>query len=167
MKIKGLTLILALLVSLPLPQVTSAQVAGPKPGDWSAVTALQPGEKLAVKLKDGKNVEGILSRLSDTTLTLSHNNTTFDLNRDNVLKVYRLSKGSAKRSTLVGAGIGAVVGAGVGAAAGGCDPNDIICFDRSLTVPTTVAFCGGLGAIAGLITGKLRHKRVLIYEGQP
>jgi hypothetical protein len=103
---------IALLVSLPLPRVTSAQVVGPKPSDWSAVTARQPGEKLAVKLKDGKNVEGLLSRLSDTTLTLSHKNATFDLNWDDVLKVYRLSKGSAKRSTLVGAGIGAVIGVG-------------------------------------------------------
>jgi small nuclear ribonucleoprotein (snRNP)-like protein len=74
-----------------------------------AVKLLASGEKLRVKLKNGKNAEGTVRSVSDTVLVLDRGTTTNDLNRDTISKVYRIVLRSTGRSmgksTAMGAGI--------------------------------------------------------------
>jgi hypothetical protein len=157
-------MLVALLVT---PSITLAQATTEPSNDWASVVTTQPGAKLAVKLKDGRSVEGKLVRASDTILTLSSHNKNTDLNRRDVLKVYRITATSAKKATLIGLGIGVAVGAGLGAA-GSCQSDGFIgdCFAPSVIVPVGAVAGAGLGALAGFAIGKTRHKRALIYEAR-
>ena len=162
MKTKTLAIIYVLVTLLAMPPVSLAQVPTAENREWTAVMAVQPGDKLAVKLKDARSIEGKLSSFSETTLTLSRDNKATDLNRENVLRVYRVSGKSAKSSTLIGAGLGAAAGAAVGAATGGgaFAPGP----SRSQVSLGVAAVGAVVGALVGFAIGKNRHKRVLIYE---
>jgi hypothetical protein len=159
----GLVLAAAILLS-PLTPAASAQTAGGPAGDWAALKAVSSGTKLSVKLKNGKTVGGRSGGVSDTALSLSVGGKPVDLNRDDILRVYRVGGGSAKKATLIGMGVGAGAGAAVGAAGGGGG-----------FVPTRAQLAAGLavlgagaGALVGFAIGKSRHKRVLIYDaGRP
>jgi hypothetical protein len=164
MKTRILVLSLALIVSLAMPLKTLAQGTSASTHDWSSLKAVPAGEQLAVKLKNGKTVEGKLSSVSDTVLTISGHNQPADLKREEILKVYRVTGASIKKPVLIGAVAGAATGGVLGAAAGICRPSDIICFERSKAIPVLAAFGTGVGALVGLAVGKARHKRVLIYE---
>jgi len=150
---------------LTMPSVTLSQVTTGPASDWASVVATQPGESLVVKLKDGRSVKGKLVRASDTILTLSSHNKNTDLTRGDVLKAQRIVATSAKKTTLIGLGIGVAAGAGLGAT-GSCRNGGFIgdCFAPSVTVPVGAVAGAGLGALAGFAIGKIRHKRVLIYE---
>jgi len=165
-RVQRLALSLALIASLALPPATLAQGATASIQEWAGLKAVPIGDQLAAKLKDGKTVEGKLSSVSETTLTLSDHNKTTDINRENILKVYRVTGASVKKPTLIGAGVGAAAGGGLGAAAGRCRSGDFICFERSKTMPVGAAVGAGVGALVGLLVGKVRHKRVLIYEAK-
>jgi len=153
-----------LIVLLSLPQVSLAQSASAINHEWSIFTTLQPNEKLVAKLKDGKTVEGRLNSVSEKALTLSSGGKTIEIDRENVARAYQETKASVKKPVLVGSAVGAAVGAGMGVAAGSCNPGDVVCFNRSETVPILTAFFAGVGALIGLIIGKTNNKRVLIYE---
>ncbi|PYV38893.1 MAG: hypothetical protein DMG06_24515 [Acidobacteria bacterium] len=161
MKTKTLAIIYVLVTLLAIPPVSLAQVPNGANREWTAVMAVQLGDKLAVKLKDARSIEGKLSSVSETTLTLSRDNKATDLNRENVLRVYRVSGKSAKSSTLIGAGVGAAAGAAVGAATGG----DAI-VSRSEVTLVVAAVGAVVGALVGFAFGKNRQKRVLIYEAR-
>ena len=161
MKTKTLAIIYVLVTLLAMPPVSLAQVPTAENREWAAVMAVQPGDKLAVKLKDARSIAGKLSSVSETTLTLSRDNKATDLNRENVLRVYRVSGKSAKSSTLIGAGVGAAAGAAVGAATGG----DAI-VSRSEVTLVVAAVGAVVGALVGFAFGKNRQKRVLIYEAR-
>src|SRR5689334_11812406 len=97
------TLVLFLAVALMLlPPVASAQNRNASTGDWSALSAIETGSKLFVKLKDGKTIEGKLSGVSDATLSLSVKGKPTDLRREDVQSVYSTAKHSATKATLVG-----------------------------------------------------------------
>jgi len=154
----------SLIALLSLPQVSLAQTTTEQNREWSIFTTLQPKEKLVAELKDGKTVEGMLNSVSETTLSLSNNGKTTEINRENVARAYRVTGAPVKKPVMIGLAVGAAFGAAAGVAAGSCSPNDIVCFKRSETIPIVTAFSAGVGALVGLIIGKTKHKRVLIYE---
>ena len=133
--------------------------------EWEAVKALAAGEKLSVRLKDKKKVEGTLRSVSDSLLVLARGTSTVDLNRDSVAKVYRIVSRSTARSigksTALGAGIGFGIGAGVGIWGGTYE---------DLETAGLVGLLGGFGAAIGAGIGALvggiyvKQGRVLIYE---
>jgi hypothetical protein len=160
------TLVLILAAALLLPSVVSAQSASASTGDWSALSAVESGSKLVVKLKTGKSVEGKLSGVSDTALSLSVKNKPVDLKREDVQSVYRVGKNSATKATLIGMGVGAGAGAAIGAAADSSS-DGFEGIDHAVTAGLTVLGAGA-GALTGYLIGRRGSKRVLVYEaGRP
>jgi len=141
-----------------------AQTATEANRQWSIISTLQPNEKLVVKLKDGKNVEGRLNSVTEKALTLSKDGRTIDIDRENVARAYLVKGAPMKKQVLVGMAVGAGVGAGMGVAAGSCSPGDAVCYKKSETIPLLTAFFAGVGALIGLIIGKTNNRRELIYE---
>jgi len=156
--------IFIILVSIALlsrPQAILAQTTtGPIKGSWDGLKSVPPGDELIVTLRNGQTVKGRLSNLSDTALTLTQGKKTTDLNRGEVLKVYRSIPRSAKRSTMIGLAVGAGVGAGSGAAVDAGlngEPGE------NYAIPVLALLGAGVGALAGYLVGSRKH-RALIYE---
>jgi hypothetical protein len=161
---KRFSISLVLVASLLLSSVTLAQNTTVPNSDWSALKTVMAGSKLVVKLKNGKSVEGKLSDVSDTSLSLSVGGKPVDLNREDVKSVYEISKKSAKKATLIGLGVGAGAGALVGAV-GDAKDEGFEKLDRAVTAGLSVLGAGA-GALAGYLIGRGGRKRVLIYEAQ-
>jgi hypothetical protein len=157
---RRLTFSLVMAASLLLSPVVSAQTPAARVGDWSALKAVAQGSKLSVKLKSGKTVGGKLTGVSDDALSLSVGGKPTELKAADVLRVYRVGGGSAKKATLIGLAVGAGTGAAIGASGGdeGFGPSNGV-FAAGFAV-----LGGGAGALVGYALGKGRHKRVLVYE---
>ena len=131
-------------------------------GMWAGVEKVPPGEKLLVKLKDGKKLKGRLVSTSDTGLTLSRKNKTMDLDRERVQQIFRLMPKSARKATLIGVGVGLAIAAAAtagvceGESGTGCAAWGMLIFGGS---------GAGLGALAGWRIGSGKE-RVLIYDAQ-
>ena len=85
---KSKTLALLMVVFTLLMSLTPAmaqQVTASS--DWSAVTAISPGVKLSIELKDGKKVKGRLRSVSDSMVTLERGNKTNNVSRDSISRV--------------------------------------------------------------------------------
>ena len=154
---------LVLIASLLLSSSTMAQVRTEPTRDWSGLRTLSSGSKLVIKLKNGKSVEGKLSGVSDTALSLSVSGKPMDLSREDVLNVYQISAKSAKKATLIGLGVGAAAGAAIGAAGG--DSDNFFVSKSQLAAGLSVLGAGA-GALAGYVIGRSGRKRVLIYEAK-
>ena len=130
-------------------------------GMWAGIEKVPPGEKLLVKLKDGKKLKGRLVSASDTTLTLSRKNKTMDLDRGRVQQIFRLMPKSARKATLIGVGVGlAIAAAATGGLCGG-ESEKGECWALGMLL-----FGGpgaGIGALAGWGIGGGKE-RVLIYD---
>jgi hypothetical protein len=169
---KKSAVILVLAVLLALAPVTFAQEATEAINDWAGLKTVTPGSKLEVKLKSGKKVKGNLISASDTTLSLSDGAKSKDLNKNDVLSVQEVRGMTAKKATLIGAGVGLGAGAGLGAALGGrrCDPPGTPLGGCSNERPFVTAFGAVLGIVFGAVTGfaigKSGHKRILIYQAK-
>ena len=158
------TLSLVLVASLLLPSVVPAQVGKAPTGEWSALNTVTAGSKLAVKLKSGKTVEGKLSSVSDTTLSLSVKEKPVDIKREDVFSVHQTSRKSATKATLIGMGVGAGTGVGIGAA-GSSSGDSFDKIDQVATAGLTI-IGAGVGALVGYLVGRGGRKRVLIYEAR-
>lgn len=159
-KFFALTLTLLLFVSQPL--FLLAQDVPKQQQDWTAIQALAAGTKLEIETKAGKRLKGKLNTASDTTIALFHNNTTVNLNRDEIQRIYRLSGGSRATSTAIGVAVGAGAGAGISAAALGATSGS----DNTTGILATGILIGtGIGAALGAALGK-GSRRVLIYESK-
>ncbi len=167
-----LTISIALVASLLVSSTLSAaqETKGTKEtkatqaaatNDWSRLNTVTSGSKLAVKLKNGKTVEGKLSGVSDTVLSLSVKNKPVDLKREDVLSVHQIMKKSATKATLIGMGVGAGAGAAIGLA--GSNDDSFAKLDHAVTAGLTVLGAGA-GALAGYLIGRSSSKRVLIYQ---
>ena len=156
---RHLATIVILLTSFLLSTVTLAAQSGTN--DWSRLTSVASGSKLKVKLKNGKNLEGTLSGVSDTALTLIIKNTSTEVSRNDVLSVHHVIQKSATTPTLIGLGVGAGAGAIVGAAG----DSNFETLDNAATAAATVVGAG-VGALAGFLIGRSGKKRVLIYEAK-
>jgi len=136
----------------------SAQTATP---DWSRLSSVEGGAKLAVKLKNGKEVKGNFSSVSVSELTLQQKQKSIAVKREEIATVHQLvKKGSGSKSALIGMGIGGGAGALLGAA-GSRDEFDKI--EQAATAGLAV-----IGAVAGGVTGYFigrgTSKRVLVYQ---
>jgi hypothetical protein len=129
--------------------------------DWSRLNAVTSGSKLTIKLKNGQSIDGKLTGVSDTSLTLSVKHKSVDLNRQDVLSVFLVKKKSAAKATLIGLGVGAGAGAAVGVA--GTREDGFAKLDHALTAGLTV-LSAGAGALTGYLIGRSGRKRVLIYQ---
>jgi hypothetical protein len=152
---------LALLLALAPAHGAAARqrTAAPAGGDWSAVQALAPGEKLVVRTRDGDRVAGRFVSANDLLLVIRHDETDMSFARDNV-RLVQLNRG---KSRLKGALFGAAVGGGAGLATG-----SILYFPYrddmvGSTVPAFTALGAGIGAGIGAALGK-GNKNVTIYE---
>jgi hypothetical protein len=149
----------ALIAMIARPQIMSAQAPGaPTRGSWDAVKAVPPGDKVVARLRNGQTLNGRMISASDTVLTLERRKNATDVNRGDVLKVYRVVKKSNTKGVLLGLGIGIGVGVLLGKLAEPENPED---------PGLAPAIIGGLGALIGggmgaAISG--RTKRLLIYE---
>src|SRR5262249_55683683 len=116
-----------LLILLALPPATLAQETTAAINDWAGVKSIPGGSNLEVRLKNGKTLRGKMINLSDTALSLSDHKKPTDLRLEDVLSVHRMRGMTAKKATLIGAGVGAAIGAGLGAATTGNDRCYIFC----------------------------------------
>lgn len=157
---------LVLVAALFLSSATaSAQLSTTPTVDWSKLNAVAAGSKLSVKLKSGKTVDGKLTGVSDTALSLTVKGKPVDVKRDDIASVYQITKKSATKATLIGLGVGAGAGAAIGLA--GRKDDSFVKLDNAITAGLTVLGAGA-GALTGFLIGRGGSKRVLIYQsGQP
>ena len=161
---KQIAVIVVLVLSFLLSPVTLLAQSGNN--DWSRVSAVAGGTKLSVKTKDGKKVEGTLTKVSDTSLSMTVKNAAKEIPRDDIASVHKLTSKSVGKATLIGLGIGAGAGAAIGIA--GDASNDAGGFEKiDNTVAGAVTVVGAAaGALAGFVIGKTGNKRVLLYESK-
>ena len=156
--------IVILMTSLLLSPVTlMAQATN---NDWSRLSSVGTGSKLSVKLRNGKKIDGKLSGVSDTALTLMVKNTSTEVKREDISSVHAVNGASVKKATLIGLAVGAGIGGAVGIA--GDASSDAGGFEALENgVAGGIAVVGALaGTITGFVIGKTRKKRVLIYEAR-
>ena len=160
-----ITISLALVAALLLSSApVSAQLSTAPTNDWSRLNAVTAGSKLSVKLKSGKTVDGKLSGVSDTALSLTVKDKPVDVKREDVLSVYQIKSKSVAKATLIGLGVGAGAGAAIGVA--GRSKDDLVNLNNPVTPGLTVLGAAA-GALTGFLIGRSGGKRVLIYQAQP
>ena len=159
---KRLTISITLVAAILLAAINvSAQTPAPN-GDWSKLSAVTSGSKLSVQLKSGQTVEGKLSAVSDTSLSLTVKGKATELKREDVASVYELKKKSAKKSTLIGLGVGAGAGAVIGLAGRSDDGFEKI---ENIATAGFAVLGGAAGALTGFLLGRSGSgKQVLIYQ---
>ena len=158
----------ALILCLALPMVAVAGQSSAVSNDWAAVRSVPLGDRLSVKLKDGKKMEGKLVAVSDTSITIDRGKRTSDLDRNSIAKVQRYVSNSVGKSigksTAIGAGIGFGAGAGVAFAA---DQYEDI--ETAGLVGILGAIGAGIGAAVGALVGAASatgRKKLTIYESK-
>ncbi len=156
-------IIVVLLLSFLLSPVTLVAQTGTN--DWSRLSSATSGTKLSVKLKDGKKVEGTLTGVSDTSLSLTVKNVAKEIRREDIASVHGVSKKGAGKATLIGMGIGAGVGAGLGIASEQND-NDSFFETKDSVTAGVIVLAAGIGALTGFLVGRSGKKRVLLYESK-
>ncbi len=134
-------------------------------GAWDMVEAVPVDDRLEVRLKNGETIRGKVESVSGTVLVLLKDNSPVTIERNRISKVYREGGKKIGKSTLIGLAIGAGAGAAIGGVVAATDgPTE------SGEGHLPIVQFGGVGAIfgtiAGLTTGLLRRKKVLIYESQ-
>jgi hypothetical protein len=152
-----------LLASLLLSPVTL--MAQATTSDWSRLSSVPTGSKLSVKLRNGNKIDGKLSSVSDTAVTLMVKNASREVKRDDIRTVHQVNGKSATTATLIGLGVGAGAGAALGAVADSTNDDSLENLDSAATAVTTV-LGAGVGAIAGFLIGRSGKKRVLLYEAK-
>jgi hypothetical protein len=156
--------ILNILLSIALiyAPIAAAQQSASS-GEWDSVKTVPQGTELTIKLKDGQTLRGKLASVTDTALSITgKNNTTETVDQHNVSQIYQLKRKAEKaKYALIGAGVGAGVGGGLGAAKN--SPN---IDDGEIYTMVGIPLGAGIGALAGLLFGQGRRKRVLIYQAR-
>lgn len=154
-------LVAGVLFTAQLP-LARAQGQGPQTSgrDWSAVQAMAADERLIVKQKDGKTIEGRMIEATETNLTLSRSNKVVNISRDSIQQIQH-SRGKASKGkwVMIGTGIGAAAGAGIGATKVSASHDD-----SEIWLPVGLVFGAGAGAVTGLLIGASKRERTLIYQ---
>jgi hypothetical protein len=157
MKVRMFSLIL---IGALLMAQTPLVLAQGGSGQWAAVQAIAVDERLVVKQKDGKSVEGRMIEATDMNLSLSKDKKVVNISRDNIREIYRVEGKAAKgKWAAIGTAIGAGAGAGIGATKYRSDRDDYIIYP----VIGLIIGAGG-GAVGGLIFGASRRNRTLIFQ---
>lgn len=155
-------LTLSLVISIFLAPVTCFAQNVTSTNDWAALRNIPSGSKVTVKLKTGKSIDGKLLSVSDSSISLSRNNSSADFKRDDVRSVHQVIKKSATAGTLIGLGVGAGAGAGLGAIGASNNDNGFDKIDHAATAGLAVVGAG-VGALTGYLIGRRGAKR-LVYE---
>jgi YMGG-like Gly-zipper len=158
---RSFTMTLALVLTLLLSGIPLR--AQGNSDDWSRLNSLESGNKLVVKLKNGRNVEGTFNSNSDSSLSLRVKGSNEEVRREDVSTVHRVSRKSAGKATLIGAGVGAGTGALIGAV--GSRESDFDKLDQAVTAGLTI-IGAGVGAVTGFLIGRSGKKRELIYQAR-
>jgi hypothetical protein len=162
MKTRIFSLIVAAALMIAHFPIVMAQGQVPQSSghDWAAVQTMAADERLIVKQKDGKTIEGRMIEASETNLTLSRNNKVVNVSRDSIRQIQH-SKGKAAKGkwAAIGAGIGAAAGAGIGATKYSANRDD-----SEIWIPVGLIFGAGGGALTGLLYGSSLRNRTVIYE---
>ncbi|MFN2492319.1 MAG: hypothetical protein ABR501_05475 [Pyrinomonadaceae bacterium] len=164
MTIKLTIWVLTLVIALGNSPVASAQDSAAD-RDWSAVVAQLPGTRLSVTMKTGETVQGKVSSVSASELTLLKGNSLVNLERARIRKVYRVGGKQVGKSTLIGLGAGTGAGVAIGSVIAATDgPTE----SGEGHLPIVVFGAGGaiIGTVTGLVAGLLGRKKVLIYESR-
>ena len=156
------TIVILLTSFLLSPVALMAQV---RTNDWSRVTSVLAGNKLSVKLKNEKKIEGIFSSATDTALTLLVKSASTEVKRDDIRSVHQVGGASVAKSTLIGLGVGAGIGGVLWIIGSSADNNDFGDLDNAIAAGVAV-LSAAAGAVTGFIIGKTRKKRVLLYEAK-
>lgn len=163
MRTKLFALALALLVASAGAAPVAAQggaAASPR-GNWAAVEALTPGEKLVIKTKDGSRKSVRFASATDLLLVVTKDGRQVTYERDR-LRLVQLNRGKSRSKSValgaaIGGGGGAIFGAGVYEAADG----DFV----GAIVPIAALMGAGIGAGIGALFTK-GNKNVTIYESE-
>lgn len=161
MRTKLFALGLALVTAAATAAPVAAQDATAASGNWAAVQALTPGEKLVIKTKDGARKSVRFHSATDLLLNVTKDGRQVSYERERLQRV-QLNRGKSRSKSValgaaIGAGSGAAVGGGVYASADG----DFI----GAIVPMFAAMGAGIGAGIGALFTK-GNKNVTIYEAQ-
>lgn len=159
MKTKIFSLLMLVAFFLAQSSVVLVQAQGSST-NWSAVQAVGVDERLIVKQKDGKTIEGKMIEANDTNLSLSRSGKVVNISRDSISQIQH-SRGKAQKGKW--AAIGAGIGAGTGAGIGGIKTRDSF-DDGEIYVVAGTVIGAGAGAVGGLIFGASRRSRELIYQ---
>jgi hypothetical protein len=74
------------------------------PADWTSVQSLTPGEKIAVRTKDGDRLKGRFDSATETDINFTEDGRKVTLKRDSVRRV-EIARGKKRwQGALVGAG---------------------------------------------------------------
>jgi hypothetical protein len=157
-----LSLIFSAQAQLALAQ--SAQISSNQA--WDLVKETMLGEKLEVKLKDGRKVKGEKVLVSDSELTLTlKNQQAAQFKRDEIRQVWRsLRPDPDKQKLYEAAGFGVGLVGGIAIAAAASRPNEP-CYDCRGRGVGLVAAVVGVATVGALVGRKLGGgKRILIYQ---
>lgn len=128
-------------------------------GDWSAVEALSPGQKIVVRTKDGDRLTGRFDSASDLLINFTDGRKKVSLTRESIRRV-QLDRGNSRgKGVLFGAAIGAAAGFAFGSARYFPYRDDMV----GSTVPASAAMGAMIGAGIGAATGK-GNKNETVYE---
>jgi hypothetical protein len=157
MKIRIVSLLVAAAVIVAQTPLVFAQSPT---GNWSVVQAVGTDERLIIKQKNGKTIEGKMIEANDANLSITHNGKVVNISRADIQQIQH-SKGKAKKAkwAAIGAGLGAGAGVGIGATKVSDDRDD-----SEIWIPVGAIFGAGFGAVAGLLIGASRRDRELIYQ---
>ena len=152
-------LALGLFIAVTLAPATALAQQPQTRGDWSAVQALSPGEKISVKTKDGDRLDGRFESASDILIIFERRGRKVSLARDSI-RLVQLDRGkSRKKGLLWGIAIGGGVGFAVGSALYFPHRDDMV----DTTVPGMTAIGAAIGAGIGGGFGK-GNKNETVYE---
>ncbi len=159
MKSKIFTLLLTVTLIAAQSSMTLIKAQGSLQ-NWARVQAVRVDERLIVKQKDGKTVEGKMIEANDTNLSLSRNGKVVNISRDSISEIHH-SQGRAQKGrwAVIGTGIGAATGAGIGAA-----KNSSTFDDGEIYIVAGLVIGAGVGALGGALFGATRRQRELIYQ---
>jgi hypothetical protein len=138
---------------IPILSLTAAAQA--PVSNWEIVKMLAPATEIRVAAKTSKTVEGRLESVTDSDLVVMLQTGPRSIPRPEVIGVSVHKKANRVRNALIGLGIGTAAGIGIGAGIGapqaaGC--RGPLC---GLSTGIDAAFGGGIGLLAGTVTGIL------------
>ena len=114
MKKQNISLMLVLVMLLASASLGLAQGSV---NAWSSVQGIPVDERVIVKRRDGKTIEGRMTEANETTLTISRKNQVVNISRAEIREIYQIKGKAAKAKwAAIGAGVGANAGTGIGAA---------------------------------------------------
>jgi hypothetical protein len=166
MKTKLAAICLCMLMSAQAPLALAQTVQLSSDEAWALVKETTLGERLEVKLKDGRNVKGEKVLVSDSELSLSiKNQQAAQFKRDEIRQVWRSMRPDRDKRKLyqgIGTGLGLLGGLAIVIGASRETQPCNGCRGRAIGLTSAVV---GLTIVGALIGRKLAGgKRMLIYQ---